>query len=246
MAGRPRIALAMNADDERELEKALARNIFEAADADDRAVRLARYVRAAASQLGAEADDAFAAGQIIFPNPEAFAHMGEHEYNRHPATPWQFPVALDDVPEPGERFELVADADIRQAVARTIGLRDLPRLEANLEVGRQGASGLRVTGRVSATVGQTCVVTLEPLVSEIEEDVDLVFMPRSANGKPGEEAGVLANSADNTEPLIDGQIDLGALASDSSSLESIRIRASQERCSSHRRMRHRIKVRSPF
>lgn len=140
--------------------------------------------------------------------------MGEHEYNRHPATPWQFPVALDDVPEPGERFELVADADIRQAVARTIGLRDLPRLEANLEVGRQGASGLRVTGRVSATVGQTCVVTLEPLVSEIEEDVDLVFMPRSANGKPGEEAGVLANSADNTEPLIDGQIDLGALASE--------------------------------
>ena len=67
-------SLAMNADDERELEKALARNIFEAADADDRAVRLARYVRAAASQLGAEADDAFAAGQIIFPNPEAFAH----------------------------------------------------------------------------------------------------------------------------------------------------------------------------
>jgi cytochrome b pre-mRNA-processing protein 3 len=67
-------SLAMNADGERELEKALARNIFEASDAGDGSVRLARYVRAAASQLGAEADDALAAGQVIFPNPEAFAH----------------------------------------------------------------------------------------------------------------------------------------------------------------------------
>ena len=81
--------------------------------------------------------------------------------------------------ETGQHFDLVADADVRAAVARLAGLRDLPRLEANFDVTRHGADGLRVCGRVSATVGQNCVVTLEPLANEVEEEVDLLFAPRS-------------------------------------------------------------------
>jgi len=65
---------AMSAADERELEKALARNIFGVAAADERAVRLARYARATASQLDAEDEDALAAGTAVFPSPEVFAH----------------------------------------------------------------------------------------------------------------------------------------------------------------------------
>ncbi len=57
-----------------ELEKALARNIFEVVGVDERAARLARYARAAASQLSDEEDDALMAGTVTFPNPEAFAH----------------------------------------------------------------------------------------------------------------------------------------------------------------------------
>ena len=41
---------------------------------DDRAARLARYTRAAASQLDAQAEEALLAGKAAFPNPEAFAH----------------------------------------------------------------------------------------------------------------------------------------------------------------------------
>jgi hypothetical protein len=41
---------------------------------DERAARLARYARAAASQLDAEEDGALMAGTVTFPNPEAFAH----------------------------------------------------------------------------------------------------------------------------------------------------------------------------
>jgi cytochrome b pre-mRNA-processing protein 3 len=64
---------ALDAADPRELEIALARNIFGVAGVDDRAVRLARYARAAASRLDAEEEDALAAGNVIFPSPEAFA-----------------------------------------------------------------------------------------------------------------------------------------------------------------------------
>jgi len=46
--------------------------------------------------------------------------------------PWQVPVAVEDVAEQGEHFDLVADAATRAAVARVAGLRELPRLEAVL------------------------------------------------------------------------------------------------------------------
>jgi cytochrome b pre-mRNA-processing protein 3 len=65
---------ALAAADDRELEKALARNIFGAAGIDDRAAWLARYARAAAKLLDTVEEDALVAGQLVFPNPEAFAH----------------------------------------------------------------------------------------------------------------------------------------------------------------------------
>ncbi len=65
---------ALAAADEGELEKALARNIFGIVGVDDRAVRLARYARAVARQLDTEEEDALAAGNAVFPSPEAFAH----------------------------------------------------------------------------------------------------------------------------------------------------------------------------
>jgi len=65
---------ALDAADDRGLEQALARNIFGVVGADDRAARLARYARAAASFLDAEEDDALAVGKAVFPSPEAFAH----------------------------------------------------------------------------------------------------------------------------------------------------------------------------
>jgi cytochrome b pre-mRNA-processing protein 3 len=70
--GAYRAALAVA--DDRELEKALARNIFGVDGADERAGRLARYARAAARQLDAEEEDALLAGKMIFPSPEIFAY----------------------------------------------------------------------------------------------------------------------------------------------------------------------------
>ena len=103
--------------------------------------------------------------------------MSERKADKQAPAPWQVPVAIEDVAETGRHFDLVADNDVRAAVARVVGLRDLPKLEANFDVTRHGADGLHVSGRMSATVGQNCVVTLEPLTNEVEEDIDLVFAP---------------------------------------------------------------------
>jgi hypothetical protein len=132
--------------------------------------------------------------------------------------PWSAPVALHEVPETGRHVGLVADEATRAAVAQAIGLRALPRLEASFDVARQGREGLHVTGRVSATVGQTCGVTLEPIENEIDEAVDLTFAPDVAADLPDEAAPVSGRSRlaaeDAPEPLVGGVVDLGVVATE--------------------------------
>jgi hypothetical protein len=142
--------------------------------------------------------------------------MGEQKPQKSAPSPWHVPVAVEDIAETGQRFALVADGNVRAALARITGLRDLPRLEANFNVTRRGAGGLHVAGLVSATVGQNCVVTLEPLANEIEEEVDLLFVPKPvAERQAGEtETKPPEPKWDDPEPLIGGVVDLGALATE--------------------------------
>ncbi len=130
--------------------------------------------------------------------------------------PWSVPVAVRDVPETGRLFELVADENTRAGVANAIGLRALPRLAASLDVSRQGRDGLRVVGRVSATVGQTCVVTLEPIENEIDEVVELEFAPADAADESAGHSKVADDDA--PEPLVGGVVDLGVVATEFLSL----------------------------
>jgi Large ribosomal RNA subunit accumulation protein YceD len=127
---------------------------------------------------------------------------------------WQVPIAVEDVAEVGEHLDLAADAQTRAAVARMAGLRDLPRFEAAFDVSRHGQGGLRVVGKVSATVGQTCVVTLEPLANEVTEDVDLLYVPQAPAQNAVEDGSADSPADDKTEPLISGSVDLGALATE--------------------------------
>ena len=125
---------------------------------------------------------------------------------------WSAPVTVAAVPETGRRLDLVADGAARDAIAKAAGLAALPRLEAGFDLTRHGAAGLRAVGRVSATVVQNCVVTLEPIESEIDEAVDLVFLPDVA---PTSEADLQALETDEPpEAIRDGVIDLGAVATE--------------------------------
>jgi uncharacterized metal-binding protein YceD (DUF177 family) len=126
--------------------------------------------------------------------------------------PWSVPLALSEVPEGGRHLDLVADQQTRAAVAQQAGLDALPRLQASFDVAPRGRGGLHVVGRVSATVGQTCVVTLEPLENEIDEAIDLVFAPAEASPIAGAEVDLA--SADAPEPLVGGGVDLGEIATE--------------------------------
>jgi len=125
--------------------------------------------------------------------------------------PWSVPIRIEDVPEEGTHINLSADDNTRAAIAELAGLPALPRLEASFEVTPHHRRGLRVIGQVSATVGQTCVVTLEPVENEIRESIDLVFLPGAAAPASGAE-DIAPGVADPPEALVDGTVDLGELA----------------------------------
>jgi hypothetical protein len=144
--------------------------------------------------------------------------MSQNRIQESTQSPWRVPITVEDIPEDGRHFALIADPDTRAHIARTAGLRDLPRFEADFEVTRQGSDGLRVIGRVSATVSQTCVVSLEPLANRIDENVDLVFMPKSAaelTAAEAEKAGSRGETKWNEpEALVGGVVDLGIVATE--------------------------------
>ena len=130
---------------------------------------------------------------------------------------WSVPVAVDDIPEAGRRIDLVADATARDAIAKAAGLAALPRLEAGFDLMRVGSGGLRVAGRVSATVVQNCVVTLEPIESEIDEPVELVFLPDTAAASHeavADTADMQVPETDPPEALHNGAADLGVVATE--------------------------------
>lgn len=126
--------------------------------------------------------------------------------------PWSVPLAISDVPETGRQLDLVADESVRAAMAKLAGLRDLPHLEATFDVTLHGKGGLRVSGRVRAKVGQVCVVSLDPVENEVDESIDLVFAP--AENLPAGAQDVEDDAEDGPEPLMDGTIDLGGIATE--------------------------------
>jgi uncharacterized metal-binding protein YceD (DUF177 family) len=130
--------------------------------------------------------------------------------------PWSVPVTVHEVPVNGRRFELTADEATRAAVAKSADLRALPRLEATFDVTRLNSNGLHVVGRVSATVGQVCVLTLDPIESEVEETVDLIFVPGAtpAGGEVPLPNALEVATDEGPEPLLDDTVDLGAVATE--------------------------------
>ena len=143
---------------------------------------------------------------------------------------WSVPVVAAELSETGRRIDLSADETTRSSIAKAVGIVALPRLDASLELTRHGRDGAHVTGQVTATVVQSCIVTLEPIESQIEEEVDLVFLPpREPAAEPRrladdfddddeadvERDGAIVadiNTEDPPEILHEGAVDLGAVA----------------------------------
>lgn len=124
--------------------------------------------------------------------------------------PWRVPVVVAQIPERGLRLELVADAATRERLAAVAKLRAMPAAAAQVTLMPVGDGKIRVAGRVQATVGQTCVVTLEPVETMVDETFEVLFLPEGAPMPVQSEE----DDDDAPEPIVRGMIDVGNLATD--------------------------------
>ena len=117
--------------------------------------------------------------------------------------------------------DISATPQERTALARRFRLLGLDLLRATAKIepadgadGKGGTGLLRLSGHLSAEVSQTCVVTLEPVASRIEEDFTLLYNPELAPepapaSMAAAEVVVDPVAEEPPEPLGAGGLDLG-------------------------------------
>jgi uncharacterized metal-binding protein YceD (DUF177 family) len=132
--------------------------------------------------------------------------------------PWRVPIAVAQIPDTGLHRDIEADQAIRNAVADVGGLREVLSVLASLDVTPERGGRFHVAGHVRARIGQTCVVTLEEMETDIDEPIDLTFAPSEQIPEMSalvDEAGESEEETpDPPEPIENGLIDLGRVATD--------------------------------
>ncbi|HLX14763.1 MAG TPA: DUF177 domain-containing protein [Bradyrhizobium sp.] len=132
--------------------------------------------------------------------------------------PWSVPITVLQIPENGLHRDLEADPIVREAMAAVAGLREIKSANASFDMTLKGDGRVHITGRVTARIGQNCVVTLDPIENEIDEPIDLMFAPPeqipNLSDLVDDAAETDAEIPDPPEPIVNGAIDLGRLATD--------------------------------
>ena len=144
--------------------------------------------------------------------------MNRASHMTNKTDPWSVPVTVAQIPDTGLHRDIEADAATLAAMAEIAGLREILFARASLDVTPKDEGRVQVTGRVRARVGQSCVVTLDPIENDIDEPIDLIFAPPEQIPQLADLVDDAAESdaeiPDPPEPIENGVINLGRLATD--------------------------------
>jgi uncharacterized metal-binding protein YceD (DUF177 family) len=133
--------------------------------------------------------------------------------------PWRAaPVLVGQIPEAGLHREIEADAATRAAIAEIADVREVASVKAWFDVTLQRDGQVHIVGGVKARIGQVCVVSLDPMETELDEPIDQLFAPPDQIPELADtvddNSEIEAEMADPPEPIVNGQIDLARLATD--------------------------------
>ena len=85
-------------------------------------------------------------------------------------------VRIDSMPVTGRDVDIAPSPEARAAIAAQLELSTVDALDVHLHAVRF-RGGIRVTGRLTARVTQPSVVTTLPIVQDIAEPIDRIFLP---------------------------------------------------------------------
>lgn len=134
------------------------------------------------------------------------------------ADPWRSQVVVAKIPDTGLHRDIEADPVAREAMAELAEVPEIRSAHASFDVTLRRDGRVHVAGQVRALVGQICVVTLDPMETAIDEAIDLEFAPPEQIPQLSD----LVNEAEESdeeipdppEPITNGMIDLGRIATD--------------------------------
>ncbi|GAC1042614.1 YceD family protein [Rhizobium sp. No.120] len=138
-------------------------------------------------------------------------------------TPFSYPVKVGHIS--ANPVDVHIEADDRELVglAALWNVLSVGKLEADLKISRWKRDGVRIKGNVKAKIVQACVVTLEPVESDIDEDFEHIFVPEDSKlaRAPSVDAGEMIldpDGPDLPETFTGDTIDAGAVVAEFAAL----------------------------
>jgi uncharacterized metal-binding protein YceD (DUF177 family) len=100
--------------------------------------------------------------------------------NRKDDVPFSYLVKVGNISANAVEVRLEADERELKALAAAWNVVSVDDMRAELQIARWKRDGVRVKGRVRAKIVQSCVVTLEPVPSEIDEGFEQIYVPENS------------------------------------------------------------------
>lgn len=122
------------------------------------------------------------------------------------------PINVEKVKSRGLREKISARSDECEKLAAQLGVNKLDLLNFNCALMPWKKGGVEISGSVTATFEETCVVTLETFTTEIKQDVKRYF-ERAGRASPEIPVYDLESIEDDIPDSFEGgKIDIGAVA----------------------------------
>ena len=137
--------------------------------------------------------------------------------------PFSYLVKVGHISANPVEVHIEADKGEREGLAALWNVLSVGELKADLKIARWKRDGVRVKGRVRASIVQACVVTLEPVGSEIDEEFEQIFVPEGSKlaRAPAMDAGEMIldpDGPDLPETFSGDAIDAGATVAEFAAL----------------------------
>ena len=131
-----------------------------------------------------------------------------------PVEPWSHIVRLDDGSRTPEVFVLEPPAEIRSELAERLNILGLRKLRLAGRLEPEGRSDWRLVAELGATAVQSSVVTLTPVTTRIDEEVERLYLAQTPDLPEGEEIEM----PDETVEPLPAALDLGAVMAEALAL----------------------------
>ncbi|WP_028746176.1 YceD family protein [Rhizobium mesoamericanum] len=143
--------------------------------------------------------------------------------NKRDDVPFSYLVNIGHISANPVEVRLEADKRELAALAESWSVLSVDSLSAELQIGRWKRDGIRIKGRVRATIVQSCVVTLDPVTSAIDESFEQIFVPENSKlaRRPANDAGEMVldpDGPDLPESFTGDTIDVGEVVTEFAAL----------------------------